>query len=187
MHSHDDGTTHDHAPWENDDGTLHIASWASYTEMGEVLVGGGPGPVQMAATTATAWPLVTSHRLGVDRISVPAGGGFAPHTHPGDHLLIIIRGKGTITMGGRIYPTRAGQVYFVPGLVPHAVGAITEHHILAVGAPHRMPDDADRMELTAYAAIASDLGVLRCEICDVEGPVDRLADMGCTHAPARST
>lgn len=178
-HDHDHDHPH-HPPYLNADGSLHIARWAGEDELD---VEGGDGPVQMVNTEATAWPLVTAHRLGVDRISVPAGKGFPPHTHPGDHLLFVIKGRGTITMDGVIYPTSPGDVFFVPGHHPHAVGAIDEHHLLAVGAPHRMPDDPSRMALVEYHAIATELGVVRCGVCGVSARLHQLAEAGCTHAP----
>jgi quercetin dioxygenase-like cupin family protein len=192
IHNHD-GSDHVHdehgnavplQPWLNPDRTLRIVDWATSTASGDLHVAEGDGPIQMVGTEATAWALVTGHGLGVDHISVPAGRGFAPHTHPGDHLLIIIKGDGTITTHGRIYPTHEGQVYFVPGNDTHAVGAITEHHILAVGSPHRLPDDPERMTLTEYAAIYGSLGELECGICGAKASGDNVPGM-CPHAPTQ--
>lgn len=138
----------------------------------------------MAHTEATADPLVTNGALGVDFVRVPAGGGFAPHTHPGDHLLIIVAGFGTVTLDGVIYPTGPGQVYLVPGQHPHAVGAITDHCILAVGSPHKACDAPDRMTLVDYAAVTAELGRLQCRVCGIVGTPDQLRSMGCSHPPA---
>ena len=175
----------------NDDGTLYIAEWAqrhtsdgwdSTPEWLDVELG-REGQVPMYGTKAMADPLVSNGQLGVDLIRVPAGEGFAPHTHPGDHLLIVVGGRGTITYDGRIYPTSAGQVYLIEGAVPHAVGAVTDHAILAVGSPHRQPDAADRMTLTAYASVAADVGTLTCLECDATGRPDELKAIGCVHVP----
>jgi quercetin dioxygenase-like cupin family protein len=162
------------------DGTLRLVEWATHVSPQIV-----DTPIPMAATEAMAAALVTNGYLGVDLINVPDGGGFAPHTHPGDHLLIIIRGEGTITYEGRIYATRAGQVYLIEGAVPHAVGGLRDHAILAVGAPHRLPDSPERMALVEYCAIATDLGHLHCLICDIDANVDDLAEVGCPHSPSR--
>lgn len=165
----------------NADGTLKIVEWAAAfcPEL-------APTPIPMEATQAMAAALVTNGYIGVDLINVPDGGGFAPHTHPGDHLLIIVRGEGTITYDGRIYGTRAGQVYLIEGAIPHAVGGVSGGHaILAVGAPHRLPDSPERMALTEYCAIASELGMLHCLICNIEANPDTLAAAGCPHSPAR--
>lgn len=141
-------------------------------------------PVAMEKSVATAQALLSNGQLGADLIRLEAGSSFAPHTHPGDHLLIIVAGEGTMTYGGKIHPTKAGQILMIEGAVPHAVGAITDHVILAVGAPHRAVDDPDRMALVEYAEIAAETGDLHCLICDVTGQGDaRLHELGCSHCP----
>lgn len=170
----------------HDDGSLIFGEWARervHPEFTALHVDHGHRPEPMYGTKATGAALVSNGYLGVDEIHVPAGQGFAPHTHPGDHLLIVVAGEGTVTFDGRIYPTRAGQVYMVEGDAPHAVGAITDHVILAVGAPHRPIGGADRMELTAYEAIAATLGELHCLVCDRKGDPTTLRMDGCEHAP----
>lgn len=146
-----------------------------------------PGPTRVAKTrAATGRSLVTNGLLGADLLHLPAGEGFAPHTHPGDHLLFVVGGYGTITIDGTITATRPGNVYLVRGSVPHAVGATTDHVILAVGAPHRRLESEERQELTEYAAVLSPLGTLHCRICAVtadEGEL--LVALGCPHAPHR--
>lgn len=144
----------------------------------------GPRSTPMAHSVATGEGLVSNGHVGVDVIRLAAGTGFAPHTHPGDHLLIVIGGEGTVTYGGYIYPTQAGQVYLVPGAEPHAVGAVTDHVILAVGAPHKAVESPDRMALVAYQAILASFGDLHCLLCAqcVTFPA-RLHDQGCPHCP----
>ena len=173
----------------HEDGTLILARWGHL--MTGLHDGHGinvplyPRTKVMYGTKATGEDLVSNGQLGVDLIRLPAGGGFAPHTHPGDHLLIVVAGHGTISYQGRIYPTEAGQVYMVEGSEPHAVSAVTDHCILAVGSPHRPLESADRMTLTEYAAVAADLGRLTCLICHETGTPDELAAVGCSHAPAK--
>jgi quercetin dioxygenase-like cupin family protein len=141
-------------------------------------------PVKMAHSVATGQALVTNGQLGCDLIRLGAGQGFVPHTHPGDHLLIVLGGQGTVTLGGNIHPTEAGQVYLVPGAVPHAVGAITEHVILAVGSPHKAVDDESRMQPVAYQAVLAHSERLHCLICQqVANFPTLLHDLGCVHCP----
>jgi hypothetical protein len=122
--------------------------------------------------------------LGGDIVRVPAGGGFVPHTHPGDHILIVLGGRGTITYDGTVYPTLPGQVYMIDGDVPHGVGAITDHVILAVGSPHKPVDSPERMSPVEYVAVASDLGDMTCLICDTVTTYPRmLHDDECSHCP----
>ena len=143
----------------------------------------GKLPIPMYGVRATGLGLAGGEHLGCDLIHVEAGDGFSPHTHPGDHLLVVVAGRGTVTWNGRIWPTRPGLVYFVPGNEPHAVGAIDDHTILAVGAPHRPVGSADRQTLVAYQAVAASLGVLTCLVCALTGHPSELRDAGCTHAP----
>jgi quercetin dioxygenase-like cupin family protein len=139
---------------------------------------------KMAHSHATGEGTVSNGYLGADVIHVHAGQGFVPHTHPGDHLLIVIGGRGTITYGGKIYPTEAGQIYMIDGEVPHAVGAITDHVILAVGSPHRPVDSEDRMRPVAYEAVTAQVNELHCLICDIRAKLPlRLHDRGCPHCP----
>jgi quercetin dioxygenase-like cupin family protein len=168
-------------------GGLRIVRWASDLGMaGEQLLGVALGQRQakMAHGNATGEALVSNGSLGADIIRLAAGDGFVPHTHPGDHLLIVVGGLGTITCGGKIHPTRAGEIYMVEGQVPHAVGAITDHVILAVGSPHRPLDVTDRMAPVGYEAVTADVDDLSCLICDFRARYPRrLHEAGCPHCP----
>jgi quercetin dioxygenase-like cupin family protein len=141
-------------------------------------------PTPVAHSHATGEALVSNGLLGADIIRLAAGEGFVPHTHSGDHLLIVIGGKGTITCGGQILPTRAGDIFMIEGQIPHAVGAITDHVILAVGSPHRPIESADRMTEVDYEEIATEIHTLHCLICDLRAQApDRLHHCGCPHCP----
>ena len=173
----------------NYDGTLRIVKWAKPGGSGafgvqDLLVSLAARPIRMAHSPATGQALLSNGQLGVDVIRLAAGEAFTPHTHPGDHLLIVIGGVGTITYDGRIYETHAGEAFLIEGNVPHAVGAITHHVILAIGSPHRAIDDPDRMSLTPYRAIAAELGDVTCLICNKTAvyPV-MLHTAGCQHCP----
>lgn len=171
----------------NDDGTLKIVQWAMDQGVNNeqlLSISLGLRPFHMAHSNATGESLVSNGHLGVDIIRLSAGDGFVPHIHPGDHLLIVVGGQGTITYDGKIYPTKAGQVYMIEGKVPHAVGAITDHVILAVGSPHRPVDALDRMEPLGYEAITTEINQLHCLICNIATIYpQRLHDMGCLHCP----
>jgi hypothetical protein len=72
----------------------------------------------------------------------------------------------------------------IEGMVPHAVGAITDHVIMAVGAPHAPVASTDRMELVPYADVMGNTDKIRCLICHLtaEHPT-RLHQLGCPHCP----
>jgi quercetin dioxygenase-like cupin family protein len=169
---------------------FRIRRWAAAPgahDREQVDVSLGTRPVPVASSVATGEALVSNGLLGADIIRLAAGTGFTPHTHEGDHLLIVIGGQGTLAYRGCVYPTRAGDIYLVEGKAPHAVGAITDHVIIAVGAPHTPIDAPDRMSPLAYEAIASDLQDLHCLICDVHAQYPhRLHDHGCGHCPCEA-
>lgn len=173
----------------NEDGSLRIVQWGrliyNTPKRSNIEVELSEKPVKMLHTqSATALPLVSNGVLGVDLIRVEAGTGFEPHTHPGDHLLICVAGEGTITYDGYVYPTTAGQVYMIEGEKPHAVGARTNHAILAVGMPHVPAGSPDRMKPVEYVEVAATFGDLSCLICNREARMPRmLHDVGCEHCP----
>lgn len=172
----------------NDD--LKIMRWAlnmgvdAQTGFQKLAVNLDVKPVAMAHSTATGEGLVSTGLLGGDLIRLEAGEGFVPHTHPGDHLLIVVGGEGTITYGGKIYPTSAGEVYMVKGGIPHAVGAITDHVIFAVGAPHKPVDSTERMVPVEYEALATRIDLIHCLICDRKAVYPALLHQKeCQHCP----
>ena len=83
--------------------------------------------------------------MGIDLIELEPDTAFPLHTHTGAHIIFVLRGKGTVTIGGTVHSTQPGDCYFIPADVEHAVGAIDLHQILAIGFPHKAIDDTDRM------------------------------------------
>ncbi len=170
-----------------DDRSLRIAQWA-YASIGpdgtSLFVPHDERPVAVHGADATGMELVTAGVVGADILRLPAGAGFPVHIHVGHHVLIVLGGRGTITYGGKVFPTQAGQVYLVEGDVPHAVGAITDHVILAVGAPHKPIDSTSRMRVVDYVEVLSTLGDLTCLLCGVASRAPRcLHDVSCPHCP----
>jgi quercetin dioxygenase-like cupin family protein len=167
---------------------LAILSWADceiWDGRTRLTVPHGQRPVVMAGVVnGSGLPLVTNGDIGADVIRLPAGSGFAAHTHPGHHVLAVIGGVGTITYAGRIHRTEAGQIYLIEGAVPHAVGAVTDHVILAVGAPHKPVASAERMDLVPYHEVLAADGDLECTICGVAACLPaRPHDLDCPHCP----
>lgn len=166
---------------------LEIVTWAE-SKVAEdhtsLTVDHGALPVDVHGADATGSALVSNGEIGADLIRLPAGAGFAPHTHPGHHVLTVVAGTGTITYDGRVYETQSGQTYLIEGEVPHAVGAITDHLIIAVGSPHKKIDADDRMEPVPYEEVIADTGDLTCLICDLSAVAPgRLHTAGCSHCP----
>lgn len=170
------------------DGTLKIVRWAEDlgTNNDKQIIGIdlNPRSIKMAHSSATGEGLVSNGEIGADVIRVAAGEGFVPHTHPGDHLLIIAGGKGTITYNGNIYPTMAGEIYMIEGKTPHAVGGITDHVIIAIGAPHKPVDSPDRMTPIEYQTVTTEISDLTCLICKKSAQLPNLLhEVGCQHCP----
>lgn len=170
--------------------SLTIVDWARSVvgdDVTTLTVPHGERPTQVHGANATGEALVTNGALGADVIRLPAGAGFLPHTHPGHHILIVVAGEGTITYGGYVHQTRAGQVYLVEGAVPHAVGAITDHVIVAVGSPHKEIDAEDRMAPVPYTEVIAPDGNLTCLICNISTvDPERLHDTDCSHCPCKT-
>ncbi len=166
---------------------LRITRWADdagVDELQRLAVGLGLRPEAMQPGPGTGESLVSNGMLGADIIRLGAGERFQPHTHAGDHLLIVIGGQGTIAVDGVIHPTRAGEIYMVEGAVPHAVGAISDHVLLAVGAPHVPVHSPERMTAVPYRAITTRIDDLHCLICDVRAVYPRVPhELGCPHCP----
>ncbi len=143
-----------------------------------------PGSVKVANTvSATGRALLSNGYLGADLLHVPHGDAFPPHTHAGDHLLFVLAGRGTITIAGEIVPTAPGEAFMVEGAVPHAVGAIDDHVLLSVGAPHHPVDSPARQAVVGEDALLALDGSIGCVICGLTA-ADRaaLAALGCSHA-----
>jgi quercetin dioxygenase-like cupin family protein len=132
---------------------LHVAALA---------LAGGEG-VDVHGAPARGFGMHTNGHLGADLLHVKAGDQFPVHTHPGDHLLLCLAGRGTITVDQVTYDIIPGDLYMVNGLIPHAVGAITNHVILAIGAPHKAVDSPERMAFVDWAGHAVEVPISASE------------------------
>jgi quercetin dioxygenase-like cupin family protein len=47
------------------------------------------------------------------------GSLFGAHTHPHEQIGICLEGEGILTIDGRDYPVKKGQVYLIPSNLPH--------------------------------------------------------------------
>lgn len=92
-------------------------------------------------------PPGTDLSMGADLIDMDPGTSFPLHTHPGAHILFILEGQGTVTIGDHVFKTRPGDCLFIPGNLTHGVGAIEHHVLLAVGFPHKQMTNPQRMNI----------------------------------------
>jgi quercetin dioxygenase-like cupin family protein len=110
----------------------------------------GPYHLPMVESDATGQPLLKRDDFGADLIYFPPGGAVPEHTHPGDHILFVLAGRGRVIYDGTAHDLSAGLAYLVPGSVPHAVAAGADESLtlLVVGNQHRAVDAAERLVLT---------------------------------------
>jgi quercetin dioxygenase-like cupin family protein len=109
--------------------------------------------VPMHQSNALGARLLKSGRFGADLIKFPPGGRVGTHTHPGQHILIVVSGDGWVTVcfddyRGR-YPLQTGVCYLIPGNVPHAIDAETELAIISVADDHRDVEAKERLDLNS--------------------------------------
>ncbi len=45
----------------------------------------------------------------------------SPHTHVQEEIVLILRGNVTVHIDGKLYPASAGDLVFLPSLIPHAL------------------------------------------------------------------
>lgn len=126
----------------------------------EVMPGLPEQGVDVHGAPARGLALHSNGHLGADMLYVRAGDQFPVHTHPGDHLLYCLAGQGTITVDQVTYTIRPGDLYMVDGLVPHAVGAVTDHVLVAIGAPHKPVDSPERMAFVDWDGRAVQVPIL---------------------------
>jgi quercetin dioxygenase-like cupin family protein len=90
-------------------------------------------------------------QMGIDRIIMEPGSRFEVHTHPGGHVLYVLRSAGYIHVNGVDYDMEEGDTVYVPANFPHGiktnpqVGSTLE--LLAIGVPHMPIDSTSRMTL----------------------------------------
>jgi quercetin dioxygenase-like cupin family protein len=93
----------------------------------------------------------TGYEIGADLIEMQPGSAFALHTHPGDHILYVIKGRGCVAVDGRDNIVDEGDTIFIPAEYPHGVKTIPEFNLpftfLAFGHPHKHLGAMDRMRL----------------------------------------
>lgn len=112
--------------------------------------------VTLAGTEITGKQLFCSEdmgdgtHLGVDRLCLMPGEKFPKHTHPGHHLIYIIKGMGTVTIEDKVYSTVPGDLYLVNGNILHALSAgETGQLLLSFAAPHKHLSDTNRMVIVS--------------------------------------
>jgi len=128
---------------------LRYADWKKPIELRK------PFGTKMKHSDATAHPLVKCGAFGADLIRFDGGGKVGPHTHPGDHILICMEGRGLLWFDGSELELSPGVIYMVPGEVPHAVYAHPQSEtalvLFAIGNDHQPANSYNRLDITNHA------------------------------------
>jgi quercetin dioxygenase-like cupin family protein len=77
----------------------------------------------------------TNDRATVVRITVPAGSGSPPHTHPGDETLYVLSGELSVHIDGDTVSAGPGSSLFFPAGTREWFEAQTEAQVLAIYTP----------------------------------------------------
>jgi quercetin dioxygenase-like cupin family protein len=128
-----------------DIGPLQINKWAEELD-GKIVVSSGVRPIKMCNSDGTGFSLLKEGKFGADIIRFAAGKGVMNHTHEGSHILFVIKGEGYVEYEGVDYELKPGVCYLIPSMADHAIKAISELILIAVGNDHRLLDSKDRME-----------------------------------------
>jgi mannose-6-phosphate isomerase-like protein (cupin superfamily) len=60
---------------------------------------------------------------------------------------MVTQGKGILTYKNEQHPMYEGMIYLIPSNIPHAIEAVTELILVAVGNDHRPADSPDRLDI----------------------------------------
>lgn len=103
---------------------------------------------QMHGSRGLGMPLVKHGLFGADILSFAPRASTEVHTHPGDHILFVVAGGGFLVFDGEFHNLAQGDCYFVPGAVPHQVGAAEiSLTLLSIANDHRPVDSAERLDI----------------------------------------
>jgi quercetin dioxygenase-like cupin family protein len=80
---------------------------------------------------------VHSDRMTFAYWTIAAGAALPAHSHPHEQVVNMLDGEFELTVDGTAHRLRAGDVFAIPGGVPHSGRALTEVRVLDVFAPVR--------------------------------------------------
>ena len=88
-------------------------------------------PVQMAGVSGATMAIMVGRGDGAPNFAlrqfrVEGGGNTPRHAHDYEHEVFIVSGSGTVLLGGKEQPLRAGDVLYVPADHEHQFKASAE-------------------------------------------------------------
>ena len=91
--------------------------------------------------------------IGIDRLHMEQGAEFELHTHPGAHVLYVLKSCGYIHVDGVDYEIGEGDTVYVPANYAHGVRtnpAVSKpFELLSFGVPHMPISSTERMTIVA--------------------------------------
>ena len=100
-----------------------------------------------------AMPTLEGIEVGADLIEMQPGSAFPLHTHPGEHILYVIQGKGYVHVDGIDHSIKEGDTIYVPAEYAHGVKtderSACPFLLLAFGYPHKHIGAEDRMRIVS--------------------------------------
>jgi quercetin dioxygenase-like cupin family protein len=106
--------------------------------------------VDVPAGTATVTRVLLSAADGAPhfamrRFTMGEGGGMPPHTNTVEHEQYVLRGRGRVTIGGKVYEVGADDVLYIPAGVPHSYEVIEAPFEFLCMVPHA-PDKVELVD-----------------------------------------
>jgi len=124
---------------------FQTARWAALSPDCALLLPSGPLSVDMSNSQGTGSALLKEGDFGADLIRFGANEGVQNHTHEGAHILFVVKGEGWVDYEGYAHHLEPGMCYLIPSMSQHAIRAITELVLIAVGNKHRPLESSERM------------------------------------------
>jgi len=78
--------------------------------------------MSMVGSDAKGLPLVKKDSFAADILRFRKNQKTSLHTHPGDHILFVVKGSGYLIFNQDYFELQEKCCYFVPGNIPHLVG-----------------------------------------------------------------
>lgn len=88
--------------------------------------------VQLQPFPGVVMRATSAERMTLSLVEMEPGSIIAEHAHPHEQVGMMIEGEAEFVIGGQSFHVRAGQIWRIPGGLPHQVRAITR--VVAVDA-----------------------------------------------------
>lgn len=126
---------------------LQRSTFADVNSDGELMPFKWEFGIQMMHSDWTAKPLLLLNNFWADLIRFAPGKGVGTHTHPWDHILLVMVWTGRVEYNWVDYELKPWVAYMVPGSVPHAIKAKDELVLMSIANEHRPAWSQERLDV----------------------------------------